>query len=50
MSNPFHQHLFDATPLLEHEFVVDLVIDFRERNLVGQKGNRRASPDQEGLS
>jgi hypothetical protein len=35
MGTPFHQHLFDVTPLLEQELVLDPVGVIRARNFVG---------------
>jgi hypothetical protein len=49
---PFHQHLFDFTPLPEHELVLDLVGVIRKCNFVGKYSTviltkaRKDSPDR----
>jgi hypothetical protein len=41
--SPFHQDLFDLTPLLEHELVLHPVGIIRESNFVGKGGNKPAN-------
>jgi hypothetical protein len=50
MSSPSHQHLFDFTPLLEHELMLHPVGVIRERNLVGKMLDILTNLGQEGKS
>jgi hypothetical protein len=49
-SFPFHQHLFDFTPLLEQELVLHPAGVVRACNSVGKKNDSLPSPGQEGRS
>jgi hypothetical protein len=46
----FRQHLFDFTPLLEQELVLDLVGVIRKCNFIGKILESFPNPDHEGRS